>query len=49
MYVDRIIQRRDKPRLADRRVRDAFLSAVGAHSDLAPELTQRGNWLQPNQ
>jgi hypothetical protein len=49
MYVDRIVARRDTSRLADRRVREAFLSAVGAHSDLAPELTQRGNWPQPNQ
>jgi hypothetical protein len=38
MYVDRIIHCRDASHLADRRVRDAFLSAVGARSDLAPEL-----------
>jgi len=38
LYVDRIIERRDKTRLVDRRVRDVFLSVVGAHAELAPEL-----------
>jgi hypothetical protein len=38
LYVDRIIERRDKSRLGDRRVRQMLRSAVGAHTDLAPEL-----------
>ena len=38
LYVDRIIERRDKTRLGDRRVREAFQRAVGAHIELAPEL-----------
>ena len=38
IHVDRILQRRDRSRLADRRVRDAVLSAIGDHAELAPEL-----------
>ncbi len=38
LYVDRIIERRDKTRLGDRRVRNIFLSVVGAHAALAPEM-----------
>ena len=38
LYVDRIIERRDRSRLNDPRVRDAFLTAIGAHRELAPEL-----------
>jgi hypothetical protein len=39
LYVDRIIERRDKTRLGDRRVREAFQRAVGAYVELAPELS----------
>lgn len=38
LYVDRIIESRDQARLGDGRVREALLSAVGAHVELAPEL-----------
>src|SRR5262245_56399356 len=38
LYVDRIIERRDRSRLNDPRIRDAFLTAMGAHPELAPEL-----------
>lgn len=38
MYVDRIITRRDKSRLDDDRVREAVRAALGAFTDLAPEL-----------
>jgi len=38
LYVDRIIERRDRSRLSNPRVRDAFLTAIGAHRELAPEL-----------
>jgi hypothetical protein len=38
MYVDRVLQRRDRSRISDQRVRDAVLCAIGAHADLAPEL-----------
>jgi hypothetical protein len=38
LYVDRVIERRDRSRLNDPRVRDAFLTAMGAHPDLVPEL-----------
>src|SRR5262249_19076034 len=38
LYVDRIMECRDRSRLNDPRVREAFLTAVGAHHDLAPEL-----------
>jgi hypothetical protein len=38
MYVDRIIARRDKTRLDDDRVREAVRTALGAFTDLAPEL-----------
>lgn len=39
LYVDRIIKRRDRSRLGDRRVREMVQTAVGAHPDLAGELT----------
>ena len=38
LYVDRVIERRDRSRLNDPRVRDALLTAMGAHHDLAPGL-----------
>jgi hypothetical protein len=38
LYVDRIIERRDRSRLSNARIHDAFLTAMGAHRDLAPEL-----------
>lgn len=38
LYVDRILARRDKPRLADERVRDSVRSALGLHPELAPEM-----------
>jgi hypothetical protein len=38
LYVDRIIERRDKSRLGDWRVREAILRAIGAHDEFAPEL-----------
>lgn len=38
MYVDRIIARHDLQRLANERVRDAALQAIGAFSELAPEV-----------
>jgi hypothetical protein len=38
LYVDRIIERCDKSRLGDQRVREAFRAAVGAHAELAGEL-----------
>jgi len=38
LYVDRVIERRDRSRLNDPRIRDAFLTAMGAHHDLAPAL-----------
>lgn len=39
LYVDRIIKRRDRSRVGDRRVRDMIQTAVGAHPELAGELT----------
>jgi hypothetical protein len=46
LYVDRIIQRRDRSRLSDPRLREAFLAAIGAHRELAPELMNLAlmNW-----
>ena len=41
LYVDRIIERRDRSRLGDPRIREAFLTAIGAHRELAPELMNR--------
>jgi len=41
LYVDRIIEHRDRLRLGEPRIRDAFLRAIGAHRELAPELMTR--------
>jgi hypothetical protein len=41
LYVDRIIERRDRSRLSGPRIREAFLTAIGAHRELAPELLTR--------
>ena len=38
MYVDRIIARHDFPRLANERVREATLQAIGAFPELMPEV-----------
>jgi hypothetical protein len=38
LYVDRVLGRRDRARLADRRVREAVRQAVGAFAELAPEM-----------
>lgn len=38
LYVDRIIERRDKSRLGDRRACEVLQRAIGAHAELAPEL-----------
>ena len=40
VYVDRIIARRDFHRLANERVRDIALEAVGAFPELAPEVAR---------
>ena len=40
VYVDRIIARQDFPRLANERVRDAALQAIGAFPELAPEVAR---------
>lgn len=37
-YVDRIISRNDKSRLANPRVREAVKAALGGHASLAPDL-----------
>jgi hypothetical protein len=42
LYVDRIIERRDQSRLSNPRIREAFLTAIGAHRELAPQLMNRG-------
>lgn len=40
LYVDRVIERGDKDRLGDTRVRQAVLEALGGHPELAPELAR---------
>ena len=40
LYVDRIIARRDVRRLNEQRVRDAVREAIGAFSELAPEMIE---------
>ncbi len=47
LYVDRIIERRDKSRANDPRVREAILRAVGAYNELAPELIDSKPHLSP--
>lgn len=37
IYVDRIFEKRDLPRLGDGRVREAARAALGAHPELCPE------------
>ena len=39
MYVDRILERKDTSRLSDERTCDAVRSALGAYSELCPEIS----------
>jgi hypothetical protein len=38
--VDRIIQRRDTTRLTRDAIRNAIVTALGAHASLAPEMSK---------
>jgi len=47
LYVDRIIARDDKSRLAHPRVREAVMEAVGLYEELAPQMVAAVKELQP--
>src|SRR5207253_2041538 len=40
LYADRILDRKDRSRLADPRARSAVQSAIGPFTDLAPEMSR---------